>query len=176
MGSELIRSCIREVPNFPREGILFRDLHPLMKNPEAFAAACDGLTAFALAKGATVIVGPEARGFCFGCPAALAAKVGFVPARKEGKLPGAVRSVEYGLEYGTAILNIQQDSLTSEDRVLIIDDLLATGGTVKAISSLVKSVGATVVGAAFVVELCSLNGREGLELNPNQILSLVQYH
>ena len=134
-----------------------------MRNGEAFAAACKEIEEFAKKVGATVIVGPESRGFIFGCPVAANLKIGFVPIRKPNKLPREVITESYDLEYGSNTLCMHADAVKKGDKVLIIDDLLATGGTIGATVDLIKSQGAEVVGCAFVVELTELKGREKFE-------------
>ena len=144
---------IAAVPNFPKEGILFRDVTPLMQNGEAFVAACDELIKFAKEVGAEVIAGPESRGFIFGCPIAKELGIGFVPVRKPNKLPREVITCEYSLEYGTNTLCMHKDAIKPGQKVLIVDDLLATGGTVKATIKMINELGGVVVGAAFLIEL-----------------------
>ncbi len=168
-----LKDYIAAVPDFPKEGILFRDITPLMLNGEAYAYAVDQMIAFAKEKNATVIVGPEARGFIFGCPVAKALTIGFAPVRKPGKLPREFVSVEYDLEYGTNALCLHTDAVKKGDRVLIVDDLLATGGTVKATVDLVEKLGGEVVGCAFLIELVELVGRK--TLNDLPVLTLIQY-
>ena len=168
-----LREFIKDVPNFPKEGILFKDITPLMENGEAYRYANILFTEYAREKGATVIVGPEARGFIFGCPVANNMGIGFVPVRKPGKLPREALTANYDLEYGTASLSIHKDSIRSGAKVVIIDDLLATGGTIEAAIKLVEAQGATVVGLAFLVELTELKGRD--RLDGYNILSLIKY-
>lgn len=158
-----LKNYIATIPDFPQKGILFRDITPLMENEAAFHEACSQLTEFAEEVGAQVIVGPESRGFIFGCPVAYNLGIGFVPVRKPGKLPRETVSVEYDLEYGTNELHMHADSIRKGQRVLIIDDLLATGGTVDATIQIVKQLGGEVVGCAFLIELLSLKGRELLK-------------
>lgn len=158
-----LEDYIAAVPNFPQEGILFRDITPLLANGEAFKEACENIKKFAIAKGATVVVGPESRGFIFGCPVATSLNVGFVPIRKPGKLPREEICEEYSLEYGTNTLCMHKDALKPGDKVLIVDDLLATGGTTQAACNLVKKLGAEVVGIACLIELVALNGRDLLK-------------
>ncbi|MFV0382202.1 MAG: adenine phosphoribosyltransferase [Breznakia sp.] len=168
-----LKDYIAEVVDFPQAGIIFRDITPLMQEGEAFARACDEMIAFAKKVGAEVIVGPESRGFIFGCPVAYALHIGFVPIRKPGKLPRATKSVAYDLEYGSNELHVHTDAIKPNQKVLIIDDLLATGGTVKGTIDLVEKLGGQVVGCSFLIELCGLNGRahlEGVELQ-----TLLQY-
>lgn len=161
-----LKDYVATVIDFPKEGVHFRDITPLMLNGEAFKYACDQMIEFAKKVGATVIVGPEARGFIFGCPVAYALEVGFAPVRKPGKLPRKTVTESYDLEYGSTQLSLHVDAVKSGDKVLIIDDLLATGGTVKATKNLIEGLGAEVVGAAFFIELVELNGREKLENLP----------
>lgn len=164
-----LKDYIATIKDFPKEGILFRDITPLMLDGKAFKQACDEMIEFAKKIGATVIVGPEARGFIFGCPVAYALEVGFAPVRKPGKLPRETITVKYDLEYGSNELSLHKDALTKGDKVLIIDDLLATGGTVGATVKLVEKLGATVVGAAFFIELVDLEGRKQLGNIPIQV-------
>ncbi|MCI8851047.1 MAG: adenine phosphoribosyltransferase [Erysipelotrichaceae bacterium] len=158
-----LKDYIATIPNFPQEGILFRDITPLMANEAAFQEACKRLCDFAREVKADVILGPESRGFIFGCPVAYELGIGFVPVRKPGKLPRETISVTYDLEYGTNELHVHADSIQKGQRVLIIDDLLATGGTVDATIQIVKQLGGEVVGCAFLIELLSLKGRELLK-------------
>ncbi len=161
------------IEDFPKKGISFKDITPLLQNGEAFKAVTLDLIEFAKKVNATVIVGPESRGFIFGCPVATALGLGFVPIRKPGKLPRTTISKEYSLEYGTNELCMHQDAVKPGDRVLIVDDLLATGGTIEAAVELIRSLGAEVVGCAFVIELTELKGKENLE--GIEVLSLIQY-
>lgn len=164
---------IADVPDFPIEGILFRDITPLMQNGEAFAYTVKKLAEYAKERGADVIVGPEARGFLFGTPVAAMLGLGFVPVRKPGKLPRETVDFEYDLEYGSNTLSIHKDAIKPGQKVVIIDDLLATGGTVEASIKLVESLGGEVVGCGFVIELLDLKGRELLK--DQNILSLIEY-
>lgn len=157
------KKYIQDVKDFPKEGILFRDITPLMANGEAFKAACDELTEFAKEVGAEVIVGPESRGFIFGCPIASNLGIGFVPVRKPNKLPRETISVSYTLEYGSNTLCMHKDAIIPGQKVLIIDDLLATGGTIKAAIQLVEQLGGIVAGVAFLIELEDLEGRKLLD-------------
>lgn len=168
-----LRDYIRDVPDFPRPGILFKDITPLMADPRAFAAAIDGLADHFAARPIDAVAAAEARGFIFGAPLALRLGVGFIPIRKPGKLPAATLSVEYQLEYGTDVLHVHSDALTPGRRVLLLDDVLATGGTIVACQDLVTKAGATVVACAFVVELGFLKGRE--RLGNVEVFSLVRY-
>ena len=151
---------IADIKDFPIDGILFRDITPLMGDGAAFKEAADQMIKFAKEVDAQIIVGPESRGFIFGCPVAYALNTGFVPVRKPGKLPRATVSVKYDLEYGQNELHIHQDAIKPGQRVLIVDDLLATGGTVAATIDLVQRLGGVVVGCAFLIELRDLNGRD----------------
>ena len=154
---------IRDVPDFPEPGVLFRDITPLLKEPAAFAHALDEIAAAVAGLDATAVVGIESRGFVFGAPVADRLRLPFVPVRKPGKLPAARMSVEYSLEYGANQLDIHADALATADRVAIVDDVLATGGTARAASKLVELLGAKVVACVFLIELKSLRGRSALE-------------
>jgi adenine phosphoribosyltransferase len=164
---------IKNVPNFPIEGIQFKDITPLIGDGEAFETAIDELASFAKEKGANVIIGPDARGFIIGAPVAYALKASFVPVRKPGKLPREVISYEYELEYGKNTLCMHKDAIQKGDRVVIIDDLLATGGTVEATIKIVNEAGGEVVGLGFMIELVDLKGRDKLGNYP--IKTLMQY-
>lgn len=157
------KKYIATVKDFPTKGIMFRDTTPLMANGEAFRCACEELEEFAKECGATLIAGPEARGFIFGCPIAKDLGVGYVPIRKPNKLPRETIDVSYSLEYGTNTLCIHKDAVKKGDKVFIVDDLLATGGTVKAAIDLVEKLGGEVVGLGFLIELVDLKGRKLLE-------------
>ena len=170
---KLITSRIRDIPDFPQPGIVFKDLTPLMGDPAALAETTRLLVEPFLDSGITAVVGMEARGFIFGSLAAHALGAGFVPLRKPGKLPAATYCVSYELEYGSAELHMHRDALTAAARVLLVDDLIATGGTAAASLALVECAGAAVAGCAFVVELDFLNGRQALGECP--IHSLVHY-
>ncbi|WP_374724644.1 adenine phosphoribosyltransferase [Calidifontibacillus erzurumensis] len=167
------KDYIAIVPDWPKKGIQFKDITPLMDNGKVFKSAIDEIVAFAKEKNVDLVVGPEARGFIVGCPVAYALGVGFAPVRKEGKLPREVIRVEYGLEYGKDTLTMHKDAIKPGQRVLIIDDLLATGGTMGASIKLVEQLGGIVVGLAFLVELTYLNGRE--KLKGYDVLTLMQY-
>ena len=164
---------IAAVQDFPKKGILFRDITPLMQNGEAFSAACNELCEFAKEIGAEVIAGPESRGFIFGCPIAKELGIGFVPVRKPNKLPRETISCKYSLEYGTNTLCMHRDAIKKAQKVLIIDDLLATGGTVKATISMIEELGGEVVGCGFLIELVDLNGRD--HLKGFNVKSLIKY-
>lgn len=154
-----IRALVRDVPDFPKPGILFRDITTVLRDPVAWRACVDHLCDAVDAWDFDVVVGVESRGFILGSAIAYQLGVGFVPVRKPGKLPAAVHSVDYALEYGLDSLEIHQDALEAGHRVLIVDDLLATGGTAAATVRLVEACGATVSGVAFLVELAELGGR-----------------
>jgi len=156
------KKYIADVPGFPKEGILFRDITPLMQDGKCFNKACTELTKFAKKLGAEVVAGPESRGFIFGCPIAYNLGIGFVPIRKPNKLPRETVEVEYTLEYGTNTLCMHKDAIKPGQKVVIIDDLLATGGTVKAAIDLVEKLGGVVVGCGFLIELEDLNGRNAI--------------
>lgn len=158
-----LKSKIRVVLDFPKPGISFKDITTLLKDREAYVYTIDSLVAFCKDKGAELIVGPEARGFVLGAPVAYALKVGFVPVRKPGKLPAETVRYEYGLEYGSDVLEIHKDAIQPGQKVVVVDDLLATGGTALAAVKLVEKLGGIVVGVAFVIELSYLNGRKTLE-------------
>lgn len=168
-----LKKYIASVPDFPKEGILFRDITPLMQNGDAFAYSCDQLIDFAKSVGAEVIVGPESRGFIFGCPVAKELGIGFIPVRKPNKLPRKTISYTYDLEYGSNELHMHEDAIIPGQKVLIIDDLLATGGTVEASIKMIENLGGVVAGCAFLIELTGLNGREVLK--DYQVKSLISY-
>jgi adenine phosphoribosyltransferase len=159
---ETLRSLIRDVPDFPKKGIIFKDITPLLASREGLGAAVDMIANHWKGRGVTKVASIESRGFIFGVPAALELGVGFVPLRKPGKLPWDKRRVEYSLEYGTDAIEVHADAFGPADRVLIVDDLLATGGSAWAAARLVQELGAAVAGAAFVIELDFLKGRERL--------------
>ena len=158
-----LKSLVRNIPDFPKEGILFRDITPLIANPEAFRELIGQMAAILKEKKVDVIVGPEARGFIFSAALAEAMGVGLVLARKPGKLPYKTISYEYALEYGTDTLQIHEDSIQPGQRVAIVDDLLATGGTALAVAKLCEKAGGKVVDCCFVIELTDLPGREILK-------------
>ena len=153
---------IASIPDYPKKGIIFRDITPLLKNGEAFKNSIDELAEFALSVGAEVIVGSESRGFIFGAAVAYKLGIGFVPARKPGKLPRETIEAEYTLEYGTNKLCMHKDAIKPGEKVLILDDLLATGGTTNAAIELINQLGGVVVGCGFVVELVDLKGRDNI--------------
>ena len=162
MTTLLASTLIRDIPDFPKSGILFKDITPVLGNAAAFQEVIDCFVAQAQEWSPDLIVGIESRGFVFGAPVALALELGFVPVRKVGKLPAETIQEEYALEYGTAIVEVHRDAIQSGQRVLIVDDLLATGGTAAAAAKLVKKLGGKVVGFSFLVELGSLSGRSAL--------------
>ncbi len=168
-----LREHIRDIPDFPKPGINFKDITPLLRHPEAFRSAIDRLKEHFQGRGIDLVASAEARGFLFATPLALELGVGFVPIRKPGKLPYERVTMQYELEYGTDTLEMHSDALRPGQRVLLLDDVLATGGTMKACCDLVRSAGAKVVACAFVVELDFLKGRERLE--PDEVFSLVHY-
>lgn len=170
---EELRSMIREVPDFPKRGILFYDITTLLKDPKGLSVATDALVDAADGKDVDIVVAMESRGFLFGPPLALRLGTGFALMRKPGKLPAATTSVSYDLEYGTDSLEIHTDAIAAGDRVLIVDDLLATGGTAAAAVELVEGLGGTVAGLSFVVELDFLRGRE--RLAGHDVSSLLHY-
>ena len=170
---DLIKSSIKSIPDYPKAGIIFRDITSLLEVPEAFKASIDAIVAEFKDKGITKIVGTESRGFIFGAPVALALDLPFVLVRKPKKLPREVISQSYQLEYGEDTLEIHTDSVNANDNVLVIDDLLATGGTVEATVKLIEQLGGVVVGCAFLIELEELNGRKTLE--NYEVLSLMKY-
>ena len=168
-----LKNFIADVPNFPTEGILFRDITPLLQNAESFKYACEQIADFAKNQGATIIVGPESRGFIFGTPVAYALNIGFVPVRKPGKLPRETVNYNYDLEYGSNTLCMHADAIQPGQKVIIIDDLLATGGTVEAAIKLIERLGGEVVGLAFLIELDELKGRE--KLKGYKVFNLLNY-
>ncbi len=172
MTADLV-SKIRDIPDFPKPGIQFKDITTLLKDGPSFKAAIDGLLAQIGDRKVDAVVGMESRGFIFGAPVAYALGVGFVPVRKLGKLPADVVSVEYDLEYGSATLEMHKDAIAPGARVLIVDDLLATGGTVAGTIELVKQLRGEIVALAFLIELTFLKGRERLQ--GHDILTLVRY-
>ena len=168
-----LKQLIREVPDFPKSGILFYDITTLLKDKDGLRGVIDGLKDRYAGMGVDLVLGIEARGFIFAPALAYALGAGFVPVRKPKKLPAERASVTYDLEYGTDTLEVHRDAIPAGSRVLIVDDLLATGGTARATTRLVEDLGGTVAGVAFVVELTFLGGRE--KLNGYNIFSLLQY-
>lgn len=168
-----LRQFIRDVPDFPKPGIIFKDITPLLRSHEALDYTSHALAEQFKDSGVTAVAGIESRGFIFGSGVARVLGVGFVPIRKPGKLPWKTRRGEYTLEYGSGVLEIHEDAVTADDRVLIIDDLLATGGTAACATTLVRESGATVVAAGFVIELTFLDGRA--KLDGTAVYSLIEY-
>lgn len=168
-----LREKVRVIEDFPKEGISFKDITTLISDGEALKEAVDKMTEFFKDKNIDLVVGPEARGFIFGVPVAYALGAGFVPVRKPGKLPADTVKVEYDLEYGSDILEIHKDAIKPGLRVAIVDDLLATGGTIAAVTKLVEQVGGEVVGLSFAIELEELKGRE--KLKDYDVMSLLKY-
>src|SRR5438270_6583848 len=171
---EHLKQLIREVPHFPKPGILFYDITTLLKDKLGFATLIDALSEHYLAKDIDLVLGMEARGFIFGPAVAYRLNAGFVPVRKPGKLPAATTKFDYALEYGTNTLEIHRDAIQKGQRVVIVDDLLATGGTAEATAKLAESLGAEIAGLGFVVELDFLNPRK--KLGQYEIFSLLHYN
>src|ERR1700746_831601 len=173
LNAEQLKKLIREVLDFPKKGILFYDITTLLKDKTGFAQLIDLFSEHYIGKQIDLILGMEARGFIFGPALAYPLNAGLLPVRKPGKLPAATVKVEYELEYGSNALEMHTDAVQKGQRVLIVDDLLATGGTAEATARLVKSLGGEIAGLAFVVELDFLNGRE--KLKPHNVFSLLHY-
>jgi adenine phosphoribosyltransferase len=168
-----LKQYIRDVPDFPKPGVLFRDISPLLATPAALAMSVERIAGLFREDYVQKVLGMESRGFMFGAPVAIVLGAGFVPLRKPGKLPAATLGQPYDLEYGTTSLEIHQDALSPGERVVVVDDVLATGGTMEAAVTLARRLGAEVVGAAVVVELTALGGRR--RLSDLHVESLVQY-
>jgi adenine phosphoribosyltransferase len=168
-----LRSFIRDIPDFPKAGIVFKDITPLLLDPAALDFAVSSISSYARPLGVDLVVAAEARGFILGAAVARELGVGFVPARKPGKLPGVTVSAEYILEYGIDALEMHADALHDGPRVLLHDDLLATGGTARALAELAERAGAVIAGCAFLVELSFLGGRE--KLSPYDVHTLIAY-
>jgi adenine phosphoribosyltransferase len=168
-----VRNLVRDVPDFPTPGILFRDITPLLADPKAFHIVLDAITERFMGEHIDAVVGIESRGFIFGGALAARLNASFVPVRKPGKLPHRTDKVSYSLEYGESELEMHRDSLSEGASVLVVDDLLATGGTAAAAGELVYRQGAHVAAYAFVIELASLSGRE--RLTPTPVISIVRY-
>lgn len=166
-------SLIRSIPDFPKPGILFRDITPVLGDARALHEVVGAMADYAEDRGAEAVVGIESRGFVFGAPVAVECRLGMVPIRKIGKLPYETVRAEYELEYGTAAVEVHADAIRPGRRVVIVDDLLATGGTARAAATLVEKVGGVVAGFAFLIELADLNGRA--RLHGYDILSLIRY-
>ena len=169
-----LKEKIRVIENFPKEGISFKDITTLIGDGEGLKASIDAIVDYLKDKNIDVIVGPEARGFIFGVPVAYAMGIGFVPVRKPGKLPAETISVTYDLEYGSDEIQIHKDAIKPGQRVAIVDDLLATGGTVEAVTKLVEQAGGVVASIDFVTELTDLKGRD--KLKGYDVMSLVEYN
>jgi len=168
-----VRSIIRDVPDFPKKGILFKDITPVLQDPATFDRVCAVLEGYAQGRGTDVVAGIESRGFIFGAALALKLGIGFVPVRKPGKLPWKARSVRYELEYGSDTLEMHEDAVGPAERVLVVDDVIATGGTARAVADLTEALGASVSGFAFLVELGFLKGRE--RLPGREVRSLIRF-
>ena len=168
-----LKQYVTTVENWPKEGISFKDITTIMDNGPAYKYATDQIVEYAKERNIDIIVGPEARGFIIGCPVAYSLGIGFAPVRKEGKLPRETIKVNYGLEYGTDVLTIHKDAIKPGQRVLITDDLLATGGTIDASIKLVEELGGIVAGIAFLIELKDLDGRSKLE--GYDVFTLMEY-
>lgn len=168
-----LKQHIRSIPDFPKPGIMFRDITPLLLQPAAFQSAIDRFAEHFQNRGVTAVVAAEARGFIFAAPLALRLNAAFIPVRKPGKLPYQTKAFSYDLEYGTDTLHMHVDALSSHDNVLLVDDLLATGGTMLACINLVEHSAAKIAGCAFVVELDFLKGRD--KLAKYDVVSLVRY-
>lgn len=171
--SKELESWIRDIPDFPQKGVLFKDITPLLQDGAAFHTAIEQLAGHYAASGINKVIGVESRGFIFGAPLAYMLHCGFVPVRKFGKLPAKTVSVEYALEYGTNVVEIHTDAIKPGERVLIVDDLLATGGTVSAAIELVEKLGGQIAGIAFLVELSFLKGRE--QLKDYDVFAVIEY-
>ncbi len=169
----LLKERIRDIPDYPKKGILYKDLTPLFKDEHAFALCIDELANRISKKKVDYIAGIEARGFLVGAPVAYKLRKGFIPIRKKGKLPYKTVSMDYTLEYGQQTIEMHEDSLDGKENVVVIDDLLATGGTTRASIDLISSFGANITALAFIVELGYLNGRE--KLKGHDVISLIKY-
>ena len=169
----LLTRYIRDIPDWPKKGILFRDITPLLADPQAFPAAVDALCQPFKRAGVEFVAGVEARGFIFGAAVAAKLQAGFVPIRKKGKLPCETERATYALEYGTDCIEMHRDTIPPGAKVLMVDDLLATGGTMQAACELVEKVGAEIVGIAVVIELTDLQGRQ--RLAPHKVHALISY-
>ncbi len=168
-----LKKYIAAVEDFPKEGILFRDITPLIANGEAFKYATDKIAEFCKEVEAELIIGPEARGFIVGCPVSYAMGIGFIPVRKPGKLPREAETVDYSLEYGVNTLGIHKDAIKKGQKVVIVDDLLATGGTIEATIKIIEKLGGIVAGTAFLIELEDLKGRD--KFKDYKVFTLMKY-
>lgn len=173
MDLNYIKNKVRDIPDFPKKGIVFKDITPLVQDPNSLKPTVEALVAPFRGQTITAVAGMEARGFIFGSLVAWELGIGFIPLRKPGKLPYDVQSVSYSLEYGQSSLEAHIDAIKPGDKILLVDDLLATGGTAKASCELVEKLGGQIVACAFVIELTMLAGR--LQLNPYPTYSLIQY-
>jgi adenine phosphoribosyltransferase len=173
MNSNQLKKLIREIPDFPKKGILFYDITTLLKDKSGFATLIDLLAEHYVAQKVDLVLGMEARGFIFAPALAYRLNAGFVPVRKPGKLPAACEKYDYALEYGTNTLEVHKDAIQKGQRVLIVDDLLATGGTAEATAKLAEKLGGKVIGLGFVVELDFLKGRD--KLKSYEVMSLLHY-
>ena len=168
-----IDQYVRSIPDFPEKGIIFRDITSVIQSPEGLKKSIDGMIESLKGVDFDIVLGPESRGFIFGMPVAYALGKGFVPVRKKGKLPCETIEIEYELEYGTAVVEMHKDAIKPGDKVVIVDDLIATGGTIEAIIKMVESLGGEVVKVQFLMELAGLKGRE--KLNKYDMDSLLIY-
>ncbi|WP_373844699.1 adenine phosphoribosyltransferase [Clostridium sp.] len=168
-----LKDNIRIIEGFPKNGTSFKDITTLLRDKDAFKYTVDKIAGYLEDKNIDIVVGPEARGFLFGAPIAYTIGAGFVPVRKQGKLPYDTLSVKYDLEYGSDVLEIHKDAINKGDRVALVDDLLATGGTTSSVAKLIEQAGGEIVTIDFVIELTDLKGRE--KLKDYDILSLIQY-
>ena len=173
IGGHSLKAHIRDIPDFPRPGVVFKDITPLLAHADAFRTTIDGLVEGHVGAGVDLVLGIEARGFVFAAPVADRLGAGFVPVRKAGKLPWELEQEEYELEYGTDLLEIHRDAISEGQRVLIVDDVLATGGTAAATIRLVERLGGTVAGLEFVIELAFLSGRA--KIADHSVHSLLVY-
>ncbi len=163
MNEQLLRKKIRDVPDFPEPGVVFKDITPLLQDRQTLELACDLMARPFLKSSVDLVVGVESRGFIFGPPVAMQLGVGFAPARKQGKLPWRTRQQRYDLEYGHDVIELHEDAIQPGQRVLLVDDVIATGGTAAATARLVREMGGEVVGKSFLIELSFLNGRARLQ-------------
>lgn len=170
-----LKDYVASIPGFPKEGIIFRDVTPMLQDPAAFKESIKQIADYAKDKNIDIVVGPEARGFLFGCPVAIEIGAGFVPVRKPGKLPRETVSKSYDLEYGSNTIEMHKDAIKKGQRVLIVDDLLATGGTVEAAIQLIEEMGGVVAGVAFVIELKDLKAADALRAKGYDVFTLLKY-
>lgn len=170
-----LKDYVASIPGFPKEGIIFRDVTPMLQDADAYKESIRLLSEYAKDKDVDVVVGPEARGFLFGCPLAIQIGAGFVPVRKPGKLPRETVSKSYDLEYGSNTIEMHKDAIKKGDRVLITDDLLATGGTVEAAIDLIEECGGIVVGIAFIIELADLHAADHLRERGYDVYTMIKY-